>query len=306
MTMPGATPQGQNASREALPAGASPSFFVAEAFRDSLAALGLTSLDAVFAFEAGRDLAKVNIDRFRQRRQFELTPAGAGPTVKIYLKCYDRPPVMKQLRNWLSHHRRGSFAFLEYETARELAGAGIGTPRTVAWGQQRRTLFEHRSFLMTEQVPQSRSLESALPPCFQGPLTTANRQERRDFLRRLASFVRHFHGAGYRHRDLYLSHIFCSHAGEFCLIDLARACRPILRRRFQVKDIAQLYYSAPAASFSATDRLRFYLAYADRPRLLPQDKAFVRKVVSKAHRMARHNRKRGGSIPFLETLPGGQ
>jgi tRNA A-37 threonylcarbamoyl transferase component Bud32 len=303
MRMPSATSSQQNISRESPSAGASPSFFAAEPYRDSLATLGLRSLDAVFAFEAGRDLAKPNIGRFRQRRQFELSPV-AGRPVRVYLKCYDRPPVIRQLRNWLSHHRCASFALLEHDTASRLAAAGINTPRTVAWGQQWRRLFEHRSFLMTEEVPQSRSLEAALPPCFQGPLTTAQWQGRRDFLRRLASFIRRFHETGYRHRDLYLSHIFCSDAGEFCLIDLARASRPVLSRRFQVKDIAQLHYSAPATAISRTDRLRFYLAYVDRRRLLPQDKAFIRKVVRKARRMARHNRKRGAHVPFLQPVPG--
>jgi tRNA A-37 threonylcarbamoyl transferase component Bud32 len=304
MRMPLETSSQRNVSHEASPVGTSPSFFVAEPFRDSLTALGLTSLDAVFAFEAGRDLAKANIGRFRQRRQFELSPAGSDHAVKVYLKFYEHAPLTRQLRNWLSHRRRGSFALLEHEAARQLAVAGVGTPRTVAWGQQWQTLFEHRSFLITEQVPQSRSLESALPPCFQGYLTASKRQQRRDFLRRLAFFIRRFHETGYRHRDLYLSHIFCSDAGEFCLIDLARASRPVLRRRFQVKDVAQLHYSAPAASFSRTDRLRFYLAYVDHRRLLPQDKAFIRRVVSKASRMARHNRKRGVPVPFLKPVPG--
>ncbi len=188
---------------------------------------------------------------------------------------------------------------MEHEAADRLAAAGINTPRTIACGEQWQTLFEHRSFLMTEEVRDSRSLESQLPPCFQGPLTIEKRHARRDFIRRLASFIRRFHETGYRHRDLYLSHIFCSSEGEFCLIDLARASRPFLRQRFRIKDIAQLHYSSPAESVTRADRLRFYLVYTGRRRLLPQDKAFIRKVIRKAHRMARHNRKRGNPIPFL-------
>jgi tRNA A-37 threonylcarbamoyl transferase component Bud32 len=231
-------------------------------------------------------------------------PGGSDHPVKVYLKRYDRPPILGQVRNWLSHHRRKSFARMEYETAERLAAAGIDTPRTVACGEQWRAVFEHRSFLMMEEVKDSRSLESQLPACFEGPLTPERRLARRDFIGRLASFIRRFHETGYRHRDLYLAHIFCSRKGEFCLIDLARASRPILRRRFQVKDIAQLHYSAPAESFTRADRLRFYLAYVDRRRLLPQDKAFIRKIVRKAHRMARHNRKRGNPIPFLGHVAG--
>jgi len=284
--------------------GASPSFLVSEPFREPLAALGLTSLDAVFAFDGARDLVKPNIGRFRRRLQFEVVPAGSDRPVKVYLKRYSRPPILGQLRNWLSHHRRRSFARMEHEAAGRLAAAGINTPNTVACGEQWRNLFEHRSFLITEQVKDSRSLESQLPPCFQGPMIPEKQQARCDFIRRLASFIARFHETGYRHRDLYLSHIFRSSEGDFCLIDLARASRPFLRRRFQVKDIAQLHYSAPAESFTRADRLRFYLAYTGRRRLLPRDKAFIRKVVRKAHRMARHNRKRGNRIPFLGRVTG--
>lgn len=284
--------------------GGSPAFFTDEEFKEALSQLGLTSLDAVFAFDSGRDLAKPNIGRFRRRLQFEVVPAGAEHPVKVYLKRYDRAPIVEQLRHWFCHHRRMSFARMEHETATQLAAAGVHTPHTVAWAERWGTLFERRSFLMTEAIQGSRSLESALPSCFAGPLTATKQHARRDFIRRLASFVRLFHSTGYRHRDLYLSHIFCSDNGEFCLIDLARASRPFFRRRYQVKDIAQLHYSSPLPSFSRTDRLRFYLAYVDRPRLLPEDKTFIRGVVCKALHMARHNRKRGNRIPFLDRTGG--
>lgn len=280
-------------------AGVSPAFLVAEPFRDALALLGLTSLDAVFAFEAGRDLAKANIGRHRRRLAFDVSPVNSDRPVRVYLKRYDRPPILAQLRHWLSHHERRSFARMECETIDRLAAAGINTPRAVACGERWGTIFEQRSFLMTEEVKGSRSLESQLPPCFTGSLTCEKRRARRDFICRLALFIRRFHETRYRHRDLYLSHIFCSDEGEFCLIDLARAYRPFLQQRFRIKDIAQLHYSAPMESFTQVDRLRFYLAYVGRRRLLPRDKAFIHAVVRKAHRMARHNRKRGNRIPFL-------
>ncbi len=292
-----ATPSKSSQPLDRDPSGVSAGFQVCSRFRDGLASLGLTSLDAVFAFEAGRDMAKLNIGRFRKRLVFEAVPTGGDRPVRIYLKRYDRPPMLAQIRNWLCHHCRKSFAQLERRTADQLAAAGINTPRVIACGERWGVLFEQVSFLMTEEVRDSRSLESRPPACFVGPAVP---RKQRDFITAFASFIRRFHETGYRHRDLYLSHIFCSDDGEFCLIDLARASRPIRRRRFQVKDIAQLHYSAPAHFVTRTDRLRFYLAYVDRPRLLSQDKAFIRKVVRKALRMARHNRKRGHLIPFLQ------
>lgn len=274
--------------------------FVARSFRDAFSRLGLTSLDAVFAFDTGRDLAKPNIGRFRRRLQLEAIPAGSQQPVKLFLKCYDRPPLARQVGNWLSQHGRRSFASAEREAIEQLAAAGVNTPHIVACGEQWGILFERRSFLMTEEIRGSQSLEQRLPKCFDGVSTPAVLRTRREFIRRLAEFIRRFHATGRRHRDLYLAHIFCSDIGEFCLIDLARASRPFLQRRFQIKDIAQLHYSSPAGSFSRTDRLRFYLTYAGCRRLLPQDKAFLRAVAAKASRMARHNAKHGGSPPFLE------
>jgi len=124
-------------------------------------------------------------------------------------------------------------------------------------------------------------------------------KHRRVFVTQLAAFVRKFHQTGYRHRDLYFSHIFYTKTGDFYMIDLARAFKPaLLARRFQIKDIAQLYYSAPGSHFSRSDRVRFYLAYTARRRLAAEDKTFIRKVIAKANRMARHDRRHGRNVPF--------
>lgn len=299
------TASGKHPTSQKTPHGEPPSFFMADRFRDAFNQLGLTSFDDVFAFDSGRDLAKANIGRFRRRVQFEATPAGAARPVKVFMKRYDRPPLLGQIRNWLLHHGRKSFASAEREAIEHLAAAGVETPRVAAYGEQWGFFFEQRSFLMTKEIEDSQSLERRLPKCFDEPATLDFLRARRECIRRLAEFVRRFHATGRRHRDLYLSHIFCSDAGEFCLIDLARASRPLRQRRFQIKDIAQLHYSTPARRFSRTDRLRFYRTYANCRRLLPRDKAFLRAVVKKASRMAQHNVKHGGVPPFLEGGPSG-
>ncbi len=282
-----------------------PSFFVDGQFAEAFDRLGLISLDAVFAFDSGRDLVKLNIGRFRRRVQFEAIPAGRREPVKVFLKRYDHPPILGQIRNWLSRGRRRSFASLEREAIESLAAAGVGVPRIVAFGEEYGPLFERRSFLMTEEIHNSQSLERRLPDCFSDPATPIVLGTRRDFIRRLAEFIQRFHATGRRHRDLYLCHIFCSDAGEFHLIDLARASRPLLQRRFQIKDLAQLHYSSPARHFSRTDRMRFCLAYVGRVRLLPEDKTLIRAVLRKTASMARHNVKHGAVPPFLERTEGG-
>jgi hypothetical protein len=282
------------------PLQASGDILVAPRFQAALAAAGLTSIDAIFAFDRGKDLAKRNIGPHRKRLQLEVTVPGEERPTKLYLKRYDHPPRLQQLVHWLTHRRRVSLGRAEHDTAWKLASEGVGTPHTVACGQQWGALFEKRSFLMTREIAQSESLERKLPPCFIGLATSDKIHQRRDFIKELAALVRRFHQTGYRHRDLYFAHIFHSTAGSCCLIDLARAFKPILRRRFQIKDLAQLHYSAPRDHFSRTDRLRFYLAYSGNKSLGSSDKRLMTAIVKKAARMARHNRKHMIPVPYLD------
>jgi heptose I phosphotransferase len=273
----------------------SESFFVDPEYREALDGLGLTCVDAVFSFEGGERLTKKNLAVHRSRVRFDID----RPQRTLFLKRYDSPPIAEQLANWVSNRRRASSSSHDLTSAAALQKMGIATPKTVAYGEQWGVLFEKRSFIITQKIPDAESLEQKLPHCFMSVGTRQDLRSRKDFIHRLAGFIRRFHNTGYRHRDLYLAHIFHASSGKFYLIDLARCFRPALfAERFRVKDIAQLYYSAPALHFSATDRLRFYLRYIGCEKIRPQDKAFIRRVLSKANRMARHNRKHGRPIPF--------
>jgi len=273
----------------------SKSFFVDTGYEIALGKLGLTSVDTVFSFNAAKNLSKDNLARFRSRLQLEIN----SPSGTLFLKRYDKPPVLFQFKNWLTHQSRKSCGFCEFESASELAAEGIKTPKVISYGEQRGTLFEKRSFIITEKIPNAESLERKLPPCFNGPATAETLKLRRIFLAQLASFIKKFHQTNYRHRDLYFSHIYYSDAGSFHLIDLARAFKPILPgERFRIKDIAQLHYSAPARYFSRADRLRFYLGYAGQNKLAKNDKIFIRKVIKKAELMAQHDIKHGRTAPF--------
>ena len=275
----------------------SESFFVDAEFKGAFAELGMSSVDSVFGFSGGENLAKKNLAEFRERIQFETK----SPARTLFLKRYSFAPVMVQLKNWISHRRRVSLGAADFETAVNLAKAGINTPKTVSYGQKMGKIFEKVSFIVTEKIPDAESLEKKLPGCFIEPATIENLNERKNFIGDLASFIGRFHNSGYRHRDLYLCHIFYSRGGEFYLIDLTRAFKPkVFSERYRIKDIAQLYYSAPKQYFSRTERMRFYLEYAGSKKLSGEDKAFIRKVKSKARRMARHDVKHGRGVPFAD------
>ena len=273
----------------------SKSCFVDSDYKGAFSELGLTSIDALFSFSSGRRLHKSNLAVYRSRLEFELNK----PAVTVFLKRYDMPPAPAQLKNWLSAHGRISFGVVGFRSANELEERGINTPKTLFYGEQWGAFFEKRSFIITERIPNAESLERKLPDFFNSPVTAEKLQKRKRFIAQLAVFIKKFHFTGYRHRDLYLSHIFYSDGGDFYLIDLARAFKPIVfSSRFRIKDIAQLYYSAPARYFTRADRLRFYIGYTGRHRLTIKDKAFIRRVINKARRMARHDVKHGRAVPF--------
>jgi len=273
--------------------GISKSFYIGPDFEQPFKKLGLSSIDAVFSFNTAKNLNKKNLASFRSRLEFEVKSIENSRPVTLFLKRYNNPPVPVQLKNWLAAHRRKSCALLEFEAAGNLKAAGINTPKAVAHGEQWGTLFEKRSFFVTEKIPDAEALERKLPDYFNSQEKAENLKRRRKFITQLAVFIRKFHETGFRHRDLYFSHIFYSDNGNFYLIDLARAFRPVIfARRYQIKDLAQIYYSAPGSYFSKTDRLRFYLNYTAQQKLTGIDKIFIRKILKKVKQMARHNRRK--------------
>ena len=80
----------------------SPGFFADPAFVPALKAMGLTTLDAVFAFDKANTVGPLKLAAHRSRTCFRLEPD--GPVV--YLKRYYRTPILWQLANWFDHRRR--------------------------------------------------------------------------------------------------------------------------------------------------------------------------------------------------------
>jgi tRNA A-37 threonylcarbamoyl transferase component Bud32 len=270
----------------------SPGFWVDEDYKSAFSQAGLNSVDAVFSFEGDYTLSKPALARHRSRIRFEIS----NPATTLFLKRYENPPVFEQIKNWISHRCVASTMFYDLDAALKLAAAGINTPRPVCYGRQWGLFFEKQSFIVTEQIP-GESLERLLPDCFAAD-ANENLKERRKFIAELAQFAGKFHNTGYRHRDFYFAHIF-HHNGDFYLIDLQRASRPLLlAKRYRIKDVAQLSYSAPKKYFSRTDRLRFYLAYAAKAQLGPRDKVFIQAVLRKMSQMAEHDRKHNRIVPF--------
>ena len=102
----------------------------------------------------------------------------------------------------------------------------------------------------------------------------------------MADVASRFHRQGYNHRDLYCCHFFIREPrpGDFDvrLIDLQRVQhRARWRRRWIVKDLAQLAYSAPRERVSRTSRMAFIKAYLGVSKLTTKHKRLIRRVLLK-------------------------
>lgn len=260
-----------------------PNFTVRSDFIDCFRQLGLENMDDIFNFAKGKNLTKPNLAAFRERIVFDTQ----NPKATLFLKRYQNIPKLIQLKNWLTRRKKLSTMACDHQPAEELRKLGINTPQTIALGEQWQGLFEKRSFIITEKIPDSSSLEEKLPI------------QKENFIQNLATFVRKFHNTGFRHRDLYLCHIFCDSMGQFTLIDLNRIFKPLLfSKKYLIKDLTQLYYSAPFDTVTKTDRLRFFLAYLQKDNLSKQDKLLIKKIKSKARQMAKHDKKHNRTAPF--------
>lgn len=268
--------------------------FIDPDFKNDLEEKGLINIDDIFSFNQGIALKKPNISKHRTRLQIELKDR----QTTIFLKRYNHPPILTQLKNWLSSHKKISSSYLDFEPAEKLASLGINTPKTILLTQQWGKIFENRSAIATLQIPNAQSLEKNLPSFFSA--SNRKNQLKENFIKDLAEFIKKFHATGYRHRDLYFAHIFYNqNENIFHLIDLARAFKPIiLKTRFTAKDLAQLYYSAPGKFFTMPDRLRFYKIYTGKNKLTSKDKIMIHKIKTKIRKMTEHDKRHNRSAPY--------
>jgi hypothetical protein len=132
--------------------------------------------------------------------------------------------------------------------------------------------------VVTEEVPDIVSLEILCAPWAERPpRKAAEIRLKRALLREIARIARLLHGNGLNHRDFYLCH-FCLQSPptrngreqepepRLYLLDLHRAqIRRRTPRRWLVKDLGSLYFSAMEIGLTRRDRLRFIAHYRQRP-----------------------------------------
>ncbi|MFB0524068.1 MAG: lipopolysaccharide heptosyltransferase II, partial [Phycisphaerae bacterium] len=173
----------------------SKSFFTDADYKAAFEETGLTSIDAVFSFSMGRDPGGSSLPIYRNRLQIKVS----NPAKTLFLKRYDHPGVLTQIKNWFSHHSCKSMMSFDLEPMENLACAGINTPKVISYGEQWGIFFEKTSFIITEKIPNAESLEQKLPNSFRKHPSTENLKQRRQFIKQLSQFAKKFHDTGYCH-----------------------------------------------------------------------------------------------------------
>ena len=229
------------------------------------------------------------------RRTLRTEVAGRGYFVKIHHGV----GWAEMLKNLLSLRLPVLGAQNEWRAIQRLRELGVDSMRAVAYGQRGHNPARRRSFLVTEELAPTVSLEDysldwvELPP----PVRL-----KRVLITRVAEMARRMHAGGVNHRDFYICH-FLLHLDppptaerlRLSLIDLHRAqVRARTPRRWRDKDLAALYFSALDIGLTSRDLLRFVAAYFARPlrHVLSEETALLSGLASEALRLqARFARK---------------
>ncbi|MCC6657726.1 MAG: hypothetical protein IT512_06055 [Rhodocyclaceae bacterium] len=247
------------------------------------AAARFADLDAVFALE-GEIVAKDSTTR-----TVRVDLGGRRYYVKRYHGLGKKP-----FKRWFGTPR----VQLEWENLQRFADWGIPTARLVACGLERQGGLFARGALITEEIPGTvdlarlaRSGDPRLKTQFQRRLTPVSsalseaaeaksQSWWHGVSAQVADIARRLHAQRFVHGDLKWRNLLVDAAGQVFLIDCPSGgfwWPPFLEYRI-VKDLACLDKVAKR-HLSRTQRLRFYLDYAQKRRLDTADKRRLRKIV---------------------------
>ena len=189
----------------------------------------------------------------------------------------------------------------EWQAIKHLQSLGVATTPLVGYGIRGINPASLRSFVITEALPNTTTLAVFCEPWEQQP--PRSREEllsKRALIRSVAEVARRIHENGLNHRDFYLCHLRLGMASgggamtpehpRLYLMDLHRAqVRGMTPRRWIIKDIGSLYFSAMGINLSRRDLFRFMRHYRNKPlrRILQREKPFWQAVQRRAYGLYR-------------------
>lgn len=259
-----------------------------ETYRHALDERGLTRFERVMQELNGRcqkTLPDREVWHFRIESEAD-SPRG------IYLKRHHLRTFGSKLRAIFGLPPAPTPGRIEAENVGRLSAEGIAVMRLIAYGEKLHADGLQESFVITEELEQYTELQHYLRRNYSAQPTLQSEKRLRRLIRDIAGIVRRFHGAGYNHRDLYCCHFFVKEhsaaSWEVRLIDLQRVQRRRwFRRRWIVKDLAQLSWSAPSVCIHGRQKITFLHEYFGVKKLQPAHKKLIRAVMAKQKRMER-------------------
>jgi heptose I phosphotransferase len=168
----------------------------------------------------------------------------------------------------------------EWKAIQRLEQLNIKTTPLVGYGKQGWNPVRIRSFIITQALTDTLSLEKF---CENWPAAPPEPAVKRALINEIAVIARALHENAVNHRDFYICHFLLKTPQEgekldpenlsVYLIDLHRVQqRRRLSRRWQVKDIAGLYFSSMDIGLTKRDIFRFMRAYGNKPLRVTMDK----------------------------------
>lgn len=236
------------------------------------------------------------------RRTIRIVRGGRG----IFVKQHFGIGWGEIAKNLLAMRRPVLGAEAEWQALLHLQAAGIGAPRPLGVAARGRNPARRQSVVAMAELTGATSLEEEVRTWRCQP---PEPEAKRALIGAVAALARRMHDSGLNHRDFYLCHILRhEETGRLFLLDLHRAqIRRRVPRRWRIKDLSGLLFSAAAAGLTRRDLLRFMAAYRGRPwrAVLAEEAGLWRVVERKAIRIARHDARLRRRLKIPVPVPDG-
>lgn len=191
----------------------------------------------------------------------------------------------------------------EWRALERLHQVGVPTMTAVAYGERGSNPADQHSFIVTEELAPTVSLEDFSIDWVKQPPAPALK---RALIAEVARMTGTMHRAGVNHRDCYICH-FLLHTDrpitpaelKLSVIDLHRAqTRSKITLRWRNKDLAALYFSALDIGLTRRDKLRFLKGYFQQPlrQILAEEAALLSWLEGKAEKLYARKQRYGDAL----------
>ncbi|MDL2321714.1 lipopolysaccharide kinase InaA family protein [Desulfosarcina sp. OttesenSCG-928-B08] len=259
----------------------------------ALQSLGLDTPDAIYRFSGGTPVKQIP-QRSIIRLDLPVDQNQVVPSPSLYLKRHTATtPTMGQWLSGMIRNTGFSPGVSEFKAICDFQDSGLPTPVPVAAGERRLFGFQYESFLITCGIEPFISLETLI----RHHPERISEKIKKPLLTAIARLAKKMHDAGFNHLDFNADHVMVGPELEhgqivLNLLDFQRIDRnQIMRFRWMIKTMAELFYSMPDPVFTDDDRVFMFEHYRGRPIHSKWDRFLLNWIMVKARRIGRHTEK---------------